>query len=54
MIASSSLLDAMGSLPPDVRAEPLGAMRLRGKQEGIDLFALSRPSDDVAETPSHS
>jgi adenylate cyclase len=54
VIASSSLLHAIRSLPPDVRAEPLGTMRLRGKQEGIDLFALSRPSDDVAETPSHS
>jgi adenylate cyclase len=50
VIASSSLLHAIRSLPPDVRAEPLGTMRLRGKQEGIDLFALSRPSDDVAQT----
>jgi hypothetical protein len=40
----------MRSLPPDMRAEPLGTMRLPGKQEGIDLFALSRPSDDVAQT----
>jgi hypothetical protein len=40
----------MRSLPPDVRAEPLGTMRLRGKQEGIDLFALSRPLDNVAQT----
>ena len=50
VIASSSLLHVIRSLPPDVRAEPLGTMRLRGKQEGIDLFALSRPSDDVAQT----
>jgi adenylate cyclase len=47
VIASSSLLHAIRSLPPDVRADPLGTMRLRGKQEGIDLFAQSRPSDDL-------
>ena len=46
MITSSSLLHAMRSLPPDLRAEPLGAMPLRGKQEGLDLFALARSSSD--------
>jgi adenylate cyclase len=46
VIASSSLLHAMRSLPPDLRAEPLGPMPLRGKQEGLDLFALSRSSND--------
>ena len=45
MIASSSLLHAMRSLPPDVRAEPLGTIPLRGKQEGLDLFALSQSSN---------
>jgi adenylate cyclase len=39
-IASGALLDRL-SLPAGVRAEPLGAVTLRGRQAALPLFALS-------------
>jgi hypothetical protein len=36
------LLRRLPGLPPGIVAEPLGALPLRGKQETIDLFAVSR------------
>lgn len=41
VIASARLLDGM-TLPEGVRGESLGTMRLRGKREELELFALER------------
>jgi adenylate cyclase len=41
-IASAAALRAAGPLPAALRADPLGAIRLRGKEGEIELFALTR------------
>ena len=41
-MASAAALRAAGPLPAALRADPLGPMRLRGKEEEIELFALTR------------
>jgi adenylate cyclase len=41
-IASAAALAAVGRLPAWVRAEPLAATRLRGKEGVVRLFALTR------------
>ena len=40
-IASAAAL-ALSPLPPGIRAQSLGAVALRGKESGIELFALTR------------
>jgi adenylate cyclase len=40
-IASAAALE-LSLLPPGVRAQSLGAVALRGKESGIELFALTR------------
>ncbi len=56
-IASAAALRAAGPLPAGLRAEALGPMPLRGKEEQIELFALSRTGaarsdrDVAAERP---
>jgi adenylate cyclase len=41
-IASAAVVRRLPALPPGVEAERLGAVPLRGKQETLDLFAISR------------
>jgi adenylate cyclase len=41
-IASAAALAAVATLPPGLKAEPLGSTQLRGKAERIELFAIVR------------
>jgi adenylate cyclase len=50
-IASAAALRAAGPLPAALRADPLGPMRLRGKEEEIELFALMRLLQPAWEAP---
>jgi adenylate cyclase len=43
-VASASAL-ARAALPSEVRAQSLGPIELRGKESGIELFALTRDND---------
>lgn len=58
-IASGAALSVAGPLPAGLRAVALGPMALRGKEEQIELFALSReprevqsPQDIAAQNPA--
>jgi adenylate cyclase len=46
-ITSAAALRAASPLPPQIRAESLGPMPLRGKEVEIELFALSASGDAV-------
>jgi adenylate cyclase len=41
-IVSGAVLERLGGLPSNVRAESLGTVALRGKESGLELFGLSR------------
>jgi class 3 adenylate cyclase len=41
-IASRPALPEDNALPPGVRAESLGPVELRGKEQVVELFALAR------------
>jgi hypothetical protein len=47
VIASADLLDRL-VLPPDVKAQSLGLIRLRGKEQAIGLCALTRAVSNSA------
>lgn len=46
VIASADLLDRL-TLPPGVAARSLGAIRLRGKEQAIGLYALAQATPDA-------
>ena len=48
ILASSALLERAGALPAGIAANPLGPLRLRGKEEALALFALEPASGDAA------
>lgn len=50
VVASVSLLDQL-ELPPNVIARPLGLIRLRGKEQAIDLCALDQATSDRKPVP---
>lgn len=41
-LASAAILNAIPRLPPDVASEELGEVALRGREQDVKLFALSR------------
>ncbi len=45
ILVSADLLDAV-PLPPDLRAEPLPTLELRGRNAPLEIFALSRVGQD--------
>ena len=44
-LASAAILEAIPHLPPNVTAEALGEVALRGRQEDVQLFALTRGAE---------
>lgn len=49
-LASGDLLERL-ELPQNVKAESLGMVRLRGKQQELELFALHRDIKDAKALP---
>jgi adenylate cyclase len=41
-LVSAEILCAIPKLPADIHAEPLGGVSLRGKEDNVELFALTR------------
>ncbi len=41
VLASAVLVDRLGALPPGVAKRAIGALRLRGKESDIEVYALA-------------
>jgi adenylate cyclase len=46
-LASAEILRAIPQLPSNIHVEPLGGVTLRGKEDDVELFALSRVTEPV-------
>ena len=53
-LVSAEILRAIPKLPSDIHAEPLGGVTLRGKEDDVELFALTRLGGRTSVTSRES
>ena len=53
-LVSAEILRAIPKLPSDIHAEPLGEVTLRGKEDDVELFALTRLAGRTSVTSRES